>query len=419
MFMREEFGSFGQGSPYRIRPVTPKVLSRAEELALLEKAHAADPDNRSVMERLAQACFAHDRFDEAIALLEVYCRTDEHAEALHTWGLCLLARENEADTQAAIEILQRAVAAAKDQRSVSFALSAIGKALLRQERMNEAREVLADAVSRYPNNKDAFKRLTMCDFLENRDEDALALSENLIASGTLHPRTFAVKTMALARLGRIEEARATFGLDTFLSLAQLRVPEGWSDIASFNRDLAEELINHPGYHYERYGAASAHSWRVDDPDLARCKAISALLRALQQAAEDYVANIAETSHPWPRGRQDGAEIHPWAVISYGSGFENWHVHQNGWLSGAYYIEVPEGIRSGEGNEGCIGFGLPETIVGDEAHEAFGLRMIRPEPGLLALFPSHSFHRTFPYSGEDRRICFAFDIATPPLRGETA
>lgn len=412
--MKQDDASVMEPAGYRVAAHKPKFLSRSEELAMLEKAQARDPGNRLLLEQLSQAYFAHDMFDETIACCERLCADGEQAEVLHTWGLCLLARENEADTLAAIAVLRRSVAGAQSARTASFALSAIGKAYLRLERMDEARAALVYAIDRYPNNKDAFKRLTMSDFLANRPEDALALAERLMASGTPHARTFAIQTMALARLGRIEEARTAFGLDEFLSVSELPVPEGWADLASFNRDVAQELVSHPGFHFERYGAASTQTWRVDDPVLARCKAVRALVDAISRAVERHVDTLPPSSHLWPSARADGAQVFPWSVITYGSGYEEWHVHQNGWISGSYYVEVPEGIRNGSDKGGCIGFGLPENLVGQAAHDAFGMQLHRPQPGMLMLFPSHCFHRTFPYEGAERRICLAFDIATPPV-----
>ncbi len=97
------------------------------------------------------------------------------------------------------------------------------------------------------------------------------------------------------------------------------------------------------------------------------------------------------------------------MIAESEGFENWHVHQFGWLSGAYYVRVPEAIANGKTQEGCIAFGLPDDLAGEAGAAAFGTRIIRPVSGLLLLFPSHTYHRTFPHGHRDRRICVAFDV----------
>ncbi|HIO46624.1 TPA: hypothetical protein EYN23_04625, partial [Candidatus Poribacteria bacterium] len=35
--------------------------------------------------------------------------------------------------------------------------------------------------------------------------------------------------------------------------------------------------------------------------------------------------------------------------------------------------------------------------------------VKPEPGLLLLFPSYYFHRTVPFKGCEKRISIAFDV----------
>ena len=397
---------------YRVAKPAQVKLARSEELALLEQGYRRSPGNDALRKRLALAYFAHDRFDETIALLDLANPGVVDAEALHVLVICLLARENDGDTLRAIDYARRTIDATDDPRTISFALSALGKAQQRLGQSDEAAAAFVSAIDLYPNNKDALKRLSMLHFLANRAEDALQVADQSIARGYGHSRALAVRTLALARLGRIEEARDAFGLQ-FLELSTLPVPDGWTSLEAFNRDVADELVNHPGYHYDRYGAASTQSWRVDDPEVSRFRALSALQRALIRQVEHHVDAMPPGDHQWQREQRSGAMLHGWSVISMGAGYEEWHVHQNGWLSGSYYVEVPEEITIGDDNGGCIAFGLPEAIVGEEAQAAFGLQVIRPRSGMVALFPSHCFHRTFAYTGGRRRICFAFDIAPPP------
>ena len=82
-----------------------------------------------------------------------------------------------------------------------------------------------------------------------------------------------------------------------------------------------------------------------------------------------------------RGRPARAELRNWCVITEGDGHETWHVHQNGWLSGVFYPYVQDHIAQGTGVDGCIAFGLPEGIVGEENARAFGEVVCRPRNGV--------------------------------------
>ena len=44
--------------------------------------------------------------------------------------------------------------------------------------------------------------------------------------------------------------------------------------------------------------------------------------------------------------------------------------------------------------------------------------VRPEPGLLALFPSYMWHGTVPFGGEEPRLTIAFDIVPQPAAAPT-
>jgi hypothetical protein len=84
-----------------------------------------------------------------------------------------------------------------------------------------------------------------------------------------------------------------------------------------------------------------------------------------------------------------------------------HIHPAGWLSGVYYVRAPGISVSSDGHAGWIEFGRPrdDTPIGFEPK----VRLIMPEEGMVALFPSYLFHRTIPFAGPDKRISIAFDL----------
>ena len=42
-------------------------------------------------------------------------------------------------------------------------------------------------------------------------------------------------------------------------------------------------------------------------------------------------------------------------------------------------------------------------------EPTGIMPVKPEPGLMILFPSYFYHRTIPFVSDQRRISIAFDV----------
>lgn len=95
----------------------------------------------------------------------------------------------------------------------------------------------------------------------------------------------------------------------------------------------------------------------------------------------------------------------WYVKMRQGGHLTSHIHEEGWLSGAVYLQMP---KQTDGDAGSFAFGTH----GDDyprKHENFPERSILPKVGDIVLFPSSLFHRTIPFRSDEERICVAFDI----------
>jgi hypothetical protein len=147
--------------------------------------------------------------------------------------------------------------------------------------------------------------------------------------------------------------------------------------------------------------------QTDGPLLSRLDPELRDIRArLAQAVSDYVAALPapEPAHPLlGRIPRHARFVGSWSVRLTGGGFHEPHVHNEGWLSSAFYVALPD---SGPDSEaGWLTLGEPQASLG------LGLppvRSIEPKPGRLVLFPSTLWHGTRPFaSGE--RMTIAFDI----------
>ena len=90
-----------------------------------------------------------------------------------------------------------------------------------------------------------------------------------------------------------------------------------------------------------------------------------------------------------------------------------HIHPAGWLSSAFYVEVPEESHDPELRRGWLQFGEARYAApGQQAEHA-----IQPVVGRLALFPSYLWHGTTPLGGDAPRTTVAFDAV--PVTGAPA
>jgi hypothetical protein len=89
-----------------------------------------------------------------------------------------------------------------------------------------------------------------------------------------------------------------------------------------------------------------------------------------------------------------------------NGYHANHVHPRGWLSSAFYVALPDAVEDERTRAGWLKFGEP----GPPTRPALPPEhFVKPEPGLLALFPSYLWHGTVPFGGDEPRLSIAFDV----------
>ncbi len=87
-------------------------------------------------------------------------------------------------------------------------------------------------------------------------------------------------------------------------------------------------------------------------------------------------------------------------------FHRDHIHSQGWISSAFYVEVPDAALGRQGHEGWLRFGQPpfpmDPPMPNDHH-------VRPAPGKLVLFPAYLWHGAEPFTTAERRVTIAFDV----------
>jgi tetratricopeptide (TPR) repeat protein len=137
--------------------------------------------------------------------------------------------------------------------------------------------------------------------------------------------------------------------------------------------------------------------------------IQALKQSVTAAVQSYINTLPKDSqHPFlqrisNRFRYSGS----WSVKLKAQGHHVPHFHGQGWISSAFYARLPDSLGSDERHtDGWIGFGQLPSIYGKNHTPR---KLVKPQEGLLVLFPSYMWHGTMPFVGDQYRLTAAFDI----------
>jgi len=393
-------------APLTLEPQPPRQLTGAAERGLLEQAMASGRGSAAITLKLACLCNRLDRFDQAIALLD---RTPPASfAAAQALATALAGRRAPGDDQRALAVAREAEQLAESDHHRALALVDQARACWRLGDRDTALALFDRALAANPHNAEALDYLTRARLAAAEPERVLALVARLRASGVAHSQLLGSETLALAQSGERPAARELLGLTRHLHCETITPPPGWATLDQFNAELVGELLDSPGLRDGRHGSASIDTLRIDEPVTTATPAMRALQDLIAQRVMAVVARWPSGEHPWLAQRPRRASLRLWAVITGHGGHERWHMHPQGWASGGYYPAVPAAVASGQGRAGFLEFGLPPHL-GADAAAAFGTTLLRPQPGLLCLFPAHAFHHTLAHGTPEHRICVAFDV----------
>jgi len=309
---------------------------------------------------------------------------------------------NAGETDKALTLLERGLALAP--HSAAF-LTSLGVMRADTGQIDEALRLLRAATVRAPQSSPVKRNLVSVLLRTGAAEEALRLAEELIASAPDDQQLIAYRATALRLLG---DARYGDLHDYPRLVRQYRLePQAaFADIAQFNAAFARELLalhrgQRPLEQSLRGGTQTERNLPRDNP------VIAAFFAMLDAPVRDYIARLrdGDTRHPTDRRKSAGYRVAgSWSVQLQPGGFHINHVHPQGWLSSAYYVDLPE-IPGGDNQQGWLKFGepaFPMPACPPDFH-------VRPYPGLLVLFPSYVWHGTVPFESGGRRLTAAFDV----------
>lgn len=371
-------------------------------LDAFKNAARAGPSFAPAQYNLAITLYELGKMNEAIKYFDRAIAADpNHADAFASKAFIL---RDQGRVDEAVESYRKAVRIAPDNAKAWVGL---GTSLQESGQLDDALSAYRSAIAADRDYPDATSNL--CDILVQLEKPKQAISacDAYLVRYPAYAGVLAAKSIALNEAGARDELKALVDLDRFVRPMQQQAPSGFKDIAAFNQALGDHAIHHPTLK----PSPSSHTTRMGKQtgaiNTGAKGPVAALESLIDRAIDEYMDSVSKiAAHPIVVYRPKQYNLSVWATVLEGEGYQAPHIHPSGWLSGVYYVAVPK-IAGDGGNDGWIEFGQP----GPEYHFSAepDLRLVKPEPGMMVMFPSYMFHRTIPFQSDETRISIAFDV----------
>lgn len=308
------------------------------------------------------------------------------------------------DLDIAQQLLCDAAAAAPERGDIPAFL---GTVLVERSQFADAaryfeRAIALDPVSPLLRQQFGFALLQAGDITQARRQFELALQRHPFEQQALAGLTLALRAQGDERYRQLAD------FDQLVRIYQIGVPPGFQGDGFLDALAAELRAAHSGMVEPMDQTVRGGTQTLGDLFSRSSPAIAALRHAISAKISDYVGSLPQTAmHPVAARRLAKFRFAgSWSCLLRPSGFHTNHVHPAGWISSAFYADLPKAIANPEAREGWFklgesNLGLGETDIPE--------RFVKPERGLLVLFPSYFWHGTIPFSGNDTRLTVAFDV----------
>jgi len=132
-------------------------------------------------------------------------------------------------------------------------------------------------------------------------------------------------------------------------------------------------------------------------------AVAALERYVRCALD--VATVRATAPNFLRAKFD---LFGWGAVNRQGHYNTVHVHPMAAWSGVYYVDPGE--ATADATDGNLEFAHPVAAATMTFFPSVlpSARLVRPQAGLMVLFPSYLLHSVRMYRGERPRICVPFN-----------
>lgn len=382
------------------------LVDLQDELAAIDAyriAVARNPADLDSHRNLNSLLWQQDLLEDYLKSYRDALNRDPTMESLwRAYAIALNQREDYEESERAIRKGLRFCPQSSDLSAL------LGFALEGQGRWDEALEALRKASGMPgadPDHQISYARaLLAC----NRPDEALRYAQSGALRMPFNQRALAYLGLCWRMLGDERDAVLN-DYEMLVGIYDLPIPEAYANSAEFNAQLAS-LLNrlHVGKLHPPEQTLRGGSQTTGDLFVRTEPEIRDLIASLETCIREHISSFpTDSQHPlFARSSETFEFAASWSVKLARTGYHTMHIHPLGWISSAYYVQVPKEVSESEAYGGGLKFGEPDIDIGPQGTAR---QQIQPKAGRLALFPSYMWHGTVPFQSDEPRMTVAFDV----------
>ncbi len=385
------------------------IISESEKISLLQYQISQKPNDLSLKSELASLYIAVGDFELASNFLEVVIKEFPDEYLFHH----MLGRVyfQSGKKEEALESYKNAINIKKDSFKSYFNIAIY---YYEKENYSETISMLEKAMEFSPNWKPSY--IQMC-FTYYKQNDFLSLKK-FITSNIKH-LYFSVEAAAISELVAVQENKKSihpFCPNPMEYISEFHIKDNIKDHDIFIDNLKKEIGAHEFYDgfAPNYGKSQINGEQTTGNIFTReGQLLNKLKMFFINSINDYKEQYKSSENLIFKNFPKDINLWGWSTkFDKGSGHHFSHIHPQGWVSGSFYLNVPNDIESHEAN---IQFDVQGQLPIFNKETKIEKKNIIPEVGKLLIFPSSLYHSTTPFlSKESYRQSLNFDLVSPHI-----
>ena len=282
-----------------------------------------------------------------------------------------------------------------------------GHALRELGEFEKSLSVLLEGQQLFSEHTDLTYELVITFLCLEQYENALKYSKEMTEKTPWHQGCWALYASTLRYNGNEDEYHKLYNYDEFVKIYSVPPPERYDNVAAYNVELLNELEKyhknkrHPIEQSVRNGSQTPNHLFSDASPFIR-----EFEHSLTTIIDQHIKELNKVEgHPLlAHTNSDYFFSGAWSINMNKEGYHKNHYHHKGWISGPYYVVVPEAVNSQ--GEGWLKVGQAELSRWLKQEADY---YVKPSAGDVILFPSYMWHGTVPLTKNQQRVTVAFDV----------